>query len=84
MKRDLIFGSDDVEKAVVVRDISEAVTMSRFEATDPDHDDAVLCKILHVLIDCVACPSGRLLSDDDVCYKRVIELVTRVERRVGF
>ena len=58
LKRDLIFGSDDVEKAVVVRDISEAVTMSRFEATDPDHDDAVLCKILHVLIDCVACPSG--------------------------
>ena len=51
LKKDLIFGSDDVEKAMVVRDISEAVTMSRFEATDPDHDDAVLCKILHVLID---------------------------------
>ena len=67
LKKDLIFGSDDVEKAMVVRDISEAVTMSRFEATDPDHDDAVLCKILHVLIECVACPSGRLLSDDDVC-----------------
>ena len=41
LKKDLIFGSDDVEKAMVVRDISEAVTMSRFEATDPDHDDAV-------------------------------------------
>ena len=38
LKKDLIFGSDDVEKAMVVRDISEAVTMSRFEATDPDHD----------------------------------------------
>ena len=81
LKRDLIFGSDDVEKAVVVRDISEAVTMSRFEATDPDHDDAVLCKILHVLIDCVACPSGRLLSDDDVCD--VLQACYRIGHQSG-
>jgi brefeldin A-resistance guanine nucleotide exchange factor 1 len=81
LKRDLIFGSDDVEKAMVVRDISEAVTMSRFEATDPDHDDAVLCKILHVLIDCVACPSGRLLSDDDVCD--VLQACYRIGHQSG-
>ena len=81
LKRDLIFGLDSVEKAMVVRDISEAVTMSRFEATDPDHDDAVLCKILHVLIDCVGSPSGKYLSDDDVCD--VLQACYRIGHQSG-
>ena len=47
--------------------IADAVTLCRFEATDPDHDDVVLSKILHVLLESVRCPTGALLSDDDVC-----------------
>ena len=46
--------------------IGYAVTHCRFEATDPDSDEVVLMKILHVLRACVRGSAGRLISDDMV------------------
>ena len=44
--------------------IGFTVTHCRFEATDPESDEVVLMKILHVLLACVRGAAGRLLSDD--------------------
>ena len=61
--------------------VADAVTLCRFEATDADHDDVVLSKILHVLLECVTCPAGRLLSDDDVC--NVVQACYRIGHQSG-
>ena len=45
---------------MVVRDISEAVTMSRFEATDPDHDGGIV-QNLHVLIEYYGVSVGEIM-----------------------
>jgi hypothetical protein len=47
--------------------IADAVTHCRFEATDNDSDEVVLFKILRVLLACLRCPAGALLSDHAVC-----------------
>ncbi len=44
--------------------IAEAATHCRFEATDPDSDEVILMKILQVLLSCVQCPAGLLLTED--------------------
>ena len=61
--------------------VADAVTLCRFEATDPDHDDVVLSKILHVLLECMRCPTGRLLSDDDVC--NIVQACYRIGHQSG-
>ena len=61
--------------------IADAVTLCRFEATDPDHDDVVLSKILHVLLESVRCPTGALLSDDDVC--NIVQACYRIGHQSG-
>lgn len=52
---------------VAVREVVEAVTGCRFEVTDPASEEAVLMKILQVLVACVKCKAGILLSDQNVC-----------------
>ena len=61
--------------------IADAVTLCRFEATDPDNDDVVLSKILHVLLESVRCPTGALLSDDDVC--NIVQACYRIGHQSG-
>uniref|UniRef100_A0A061R742 Arf guanine-nucleotide exchange factor gnom-like isoform x1 n=1 Tax=Tetraselmis sp. GSL018 TaxID=582737 RepID=A0A061R742_9CHLO len=53
--------------AFAMHNTAEAVTHCKFEATDEATDKAVLCKILDVLLACVKCPTGKYLSDSDVC-----------------
>lgn len=50
----------------------------KFEATNPWHDQAVLTRILQTLEACIACPSGRLLSNTDACA------VFQAVYRIGF
>lgn len=58
-----------------VRVVAYSVTQCKFEATYPASDDCVLFKILDVLVSCVKCQWGRLLTDDNLisvfeaCYR---------------
>ena len=45
-----LVSADNPDAADAMHCIADAVTLCRFEATDPDHDDVVLSKILHVLL----------------------------------
>jgi brefeldin A-resistance guanine nucleotide exchange factor 1 len=59
--------------------VADTVTHCRFEATDPESDDVVLMKILRVLLACLVCPAGHLLTDDLVwsmlqtCFRMSIQ-----------
>ena len=55
-----------------------ALTMCKFEATNPVHDQIVLGKILTTLEACVAGPTGRLVTDTDVCA------IYQAVYRIGF
>jgi brefeldin A-resistance guanine nucleotide exchange factor 1 len=69
------------DAAEAMRAVADAVTLCRFEATDPDRDDVVLSKILRVLLECVTCPTGHLLGDDDVC--NVVQACYRIGHQSG-
>ena len=47
--------------------IIDAVTACRFEVTDQASEEVVLMKILQVLLACLRCRAGILLTDRDVC-----------------
>lgn len=55
--------SDSPNAARAMALIAEAVTNCRFEATDPDSDEVILMKILQVLLSCVQCNAGLLLTE---------------------
>lgn len=61
--------------AVAIQAVAESVTATRFEGSRAESDECVLKKILDVLVACVACPAGPLLSDDGLislfqaCYQ---------------
>eukprot|EP00740_Mantoniella_antarctica_P007041 CAMPEP_0181358802 /NCGR_PEP_ID=MMETSP1106-20121128/5723_1 /TAXON_ID=81844 /ORGANISM="Mantoniella antarctica, Strain SL-175" /LENGTH=559 /DNA_ID=CAMNT_0023471825 /DNA_START=202 /DNA_END=1878 /DNA_ORIENTATION=- len=76
-----LISEDNLDAAEAMHCIADAVTLCRFEATDPDHDDVVLSKILHVLLECMLCPTGRLLSDDDVC--NIVQACYRIGHQSG-
>eukprot|EP00850_Spirogloea_muscicola_P004010 SM000017S02750 [mRNA] locus=s17:5236:10862:- [translate_table: standard] len=50
-----------------VHAVIDAVTGCRFEVTDPASEEVVLMKILQVLLACLQCEAGALLTDRDVC-----------------
>ena len=58
-----------------MKKIADTVVHCRFESTSSESDDVVLMKILRVLLSCLTCPAGGLLSDDSVfemlsiCYR---------------
>jgi hypothetical protein len=58
--------------------VVSALTMCKFEATNPWHDQLVLCKILQTLDACLEGPAGRLLHDGDVCA------IFQAVYRIGF
>lgn len=66
---------------VMMRDVVEAVTGCRFEVTDPASEEAVLMKILQVLVACVKCKAGILLSDQNICV--VVNTCFRVVHQAG-
>ena len=76
-----MIGTDEEEAKVAMHEIVDAVTHCRFEATDPASDEIVLSKILQVLLACISCPSGNLLSDDDVCS--IIQACYRIGHQNG-
>lgn len=47
--------------------IVDAVTSCRFEVTDPASEEAVLMKILQLLLACMRCRASRVLSNQHVC-----------------
>jgi brefeldin A-resistance guanine nucleotide exchange factor 1 len=47
--------------------VVDAVTSCRFEVTDPASEEVVLMKILQVLLACMKCEAGVVLSNRDVC-----------------
>ena len=49
-----------------VNRICRIVTRCRFERTDQSGDEVVLVRILQVLLDCLRCPAGTMLSDQNV------------------
>jgi brefeldin A-resistance guanine nucleotide exchange factor 1 len=49
--------------SVAMSAVAHALAECRFEATDPDADQATLSKLLRVLLACVSVPCGALLSD---------------------
>ena len=76
-----------------VNRICRIVTRCRFERTDHSGDEVVLVRILQVLLDCLRCPAGTLLSDQNVwdmvqsCYTigrqaRLSELLKRTAEHV--
>jgi len=52
--------------AEAVGRVCRVVTRCRFERTDHAGDEVVLVRILQVLLDCLRCPAGVLLTDSDV------------------
>lgn len=46
--------------------VADGVTQCKFEATYPASDECVLHKILDVLVACVGCPGGSLLTHDNL------------------
>eukprot|EP00899_Mesostigma_viride_P015080 jgi/Mesvir1/23573/Mv18269-RA.2 len=67
--------------AEVMHLIADATTHCLFEATDTASDEVVLMKILQVLLALLKCPTGRLLSDDDVCH--IVETTYNIGHRTG-
>ncbi|KAK8957013.1 ARF guanine-nucleotide exchange factor GNOM [Platanthera zijinensis] len=47
--------------------VVDAVTGCRFEVTDPASEEAVLMKILQLLLACMRCRASRVLSNQHVC-----------------
>ncbi|KAL6052037.1 G-box binding factor [Balamuthia mandrillaris] len=50
--------------AKAVATITEIVSNCRFEATQTESDEVVLATILEVLLSCLRCPAGFLLTDE--------------------
>ncbi|KAJ3695042.1 hypothetical protein LUZ60_000419 [Juncus effusus] len=50
-----------------VLSIVSAITNCKLERTDPNEEDAVMMRVLQVLLSLVRCPAGRLLNDQAVC-----------------
>jgi len=77
--------------ARTIKKITDTVIHCRFEVTNMESDDVVLMKILRVLLSCLSCSAGRLLSDDtvfemlNVCYRlskgRISELLKKIAER---
>jgi brefeldin A-resistance guanine nucleotide exchange factor 1 len=70
---------DSPNASLAMRNIADAVTRCRFEATDPDTDEVVLMKIQRVLLALLESPQGHLLSDQIIndmiqtCFKMSIQ-----------
>ena len=62
-----------------MKKITDTVVHCRFEATSLEGDDVVLMKILRVLLSCLSCPAGGLLSDDSVF--EMLSICFRMSRR---
>ncbi|XP_024515282.1 ARF guanine-nucleotide exchange factor GNOM isoform X2 [Selaginella moellendorffii] len=61
--------------------IVESVTSCRFEVTDPASEEAVLMKILQVLLACIGGDMGAVLGHRDVC--NVVNTTFRVVHQAG-
>ncbi|KAG6551263.1 hypothetical protein Mapa_007189 [Marchantia paleacea] len=64
-----------------IHGIVDAVTSCRFEVTDPASEEVVLMKILQVLLACMKCGAGLVLSNRDVCV--VVNTCFRVVHQAG-
>ena len=85
------WAGDSPEGSKAMKKIADTVVHCRFEATSLEGDDVVLMKILRVLLACLSCPAGGLLSDDSVfemlsiCFRmsrgRLSELLKKTAER---
>lgn len=71
-----IFGDSDKGAAEAMQAIADAVTECKYESADAASDEVVLFKILQVLLSCVKCPGGLLLTDDNI--KAIFEACYRI------
>ena len=67
LRADLLTTAHESEAAIAISSIVRAATYCRFEVTDPAADEVVLKCILDLLLGCVQCRTGALLSDESVC-----------------
>lgn len=55
-----------VYAAEAIQAVADGVTQCKFEATYPASDECVLNKILDVLVAAVSCPTGGLLTNENL------------------
>ncbi|KAG0564739.1 hypothetical protein M758_8G130600 [Ceratodon purpureus] len=76
-----VFNVKTAHVDVAMHMIVDAVTSCRFEVTDPASEEVVLMKILQVLLACLKCGAGAVLSNRDVC--NVLNTTFRVVHQAG-
>ncbi|EFN55517.1 hypothetical protein CHLNCDRAFT_133932 [Chlorella variabilis] len=75
IRRGILSASGGGSAAEAIQAVADGVTQCKFEATYPASDECVLHKILDVLVGCVGCPAGALLTNDNLinifqaCYR---------------
>eukprot|EP00271_Cylindrocystis_brebissonii_P013215 TRINITY_DN32894_c0_g1_i1.p1 TRINITY_DN32894_c0_g1~~TRINITY_DN32894_c0_g1_i1.p1 ORF type:complete len:1612 (+),score=297.74 TRINITY_DN32894_c0_g1_i1:164-4837(+) len=75
------FSAETVGAVAAMHAIVDSVTSCRFEVTDAASEEIVLMKILQVLLECLKCSAGSLLTDRDVCT--VVNTCFRVVHQSG-
>ncbi|XP_072971675.1 ARF guanine-nucleotide exchange factor GNOM-like isoform X2 [Typha angustifolia] len=70
-----------VNVAAAMHAVVDAVTSCRFEVTDPASEEAVLMKILHVLLACIRSRAAAVLSNRHVCT--IVNTCFRVVQQAG-
>ncbi|KAI3425868.1 hypothetical protein D9Q98_007841 [Chlorella vulgaris] len=66
IRRGILSASGGGIPAESMQVVADGVTQCKFEATYPASDECVLHKILDVLVACVGCPGGSLLTHDNL------------------
>ncbi|KAL4436787.1 hypothetical protein ABPG75_003926 [Micractinium tetrahymenae] len=75
ISRGILGAGSSAYAAEAVQAVADGVTQCKFEATYPASDECVLNKILDVLVAAVSCPTGGLLTNDNLinifqaCYR---------------
>lgn len=75
ISRGILGAASAVHAAEAIQAVADGVTQCKFEATYPASDECVLNKILDVLVAAVSCPTGGLLTNDNLinifqaCYR---------------
>ncbi|PRW57821.1 ARF guanine-nucleotide exchange factor GNOM-like [Chlorella sorokiniana] len=75
LARGVLGGLGGPAAAEAIQAVADGVTQCKFEATYPASDECVLHRILDVLVACVGCPAGAVLTNDNLitifqaCYR---------------
>ncbi|KAG0475620.1 hypothetical protein HPP92_015306 [Vanilla planifolia] len=76
-----MFNAETAHVEDAMHAVVDAVTSCRFEVTDPASEEAVLMKILQVLLACMKSRASRVLSNQHVC--NIVNTCFRVVHQAG-